>query len=114
MTDDPGAEPYGFEPDVDDYDVVHVSLNWGILSLVAFLIVVTFQVFDLGFLNVSLVHVMRITMVLTPVGFILGLIGMKFGDGRQIAKIGAFLNGVVLFCILVLLPLTSTVLRLIR
>ncbi|MEM7584139.1 MAG: hypothetical protein AAF560_12200 [Acidobacteriota bacterium] len=107
----PSLEPTPQSSDNDDYDVIQISLNWGFLSLLAFLTIVTFQMFGTDFLHLRLTHVIFSTLVLAPVGFVLGLIGLKFGRSPQIARVGVFLNGVVIFCVLVLLPLTFAILR---
>ncbi len=111
---DLSSGPYVNPSDGDDYGVVHVSLSWGFLSLLAFLVVVTFQLFGSEVLHLQFNYIIFSTLILSPVGFVLGLIGLKFGRSPQIAKVGVFLNGVVLFCIFVLLPVTFAILRSLR
>lgn len=95
----------------DDYEVVRISISWGMLSIVAFAVILTLQMFGIRVLGLSLAQVVGATLVLSFVGFALGLVGVRFGRARGAAKLGAFLNGVVLLCIFILLPLTFAILR---
>ncbi len=101
----PGAS--GFE---EDYQVIRLKVSWGALSVIAFVTVLTLQLFGRT-LGVSLRDVIGATMALSVAGFVLGLIGLWFGKSRGAARAGAFLNGVVLLCIFVILPATYMILR---
>ena len=95
----------------NDYQVISLSISWGMVSITAFVAIVALQIFDLG---ANLTQVVFATMGLAIGGFALGLIGLKFGRSRVAARTGAFLNGVVLLCIIVILPVTLMVLRWLR
>ena len=103
------SPPTDFEE--DDYAVVRVSIGWGTLSILAFAIVLALQLFGRQVFGLRLIQVVGATLPLSFVGLALGLIGTRLGRGRKAAKLGAFLNGVVLFCVFVLLPVVFQVLK---
>ena len=76
--------------------------------------IMAIQFFGYTFFGLRLAQMALSTLGLSALGFTLGLIGMRFGRGRRAARLGAFLNGVVLFCVFVLLPLTFQILRALR
>ncbi len=94
----------------NDYQVIRLRVSWGALSVLAFAAVLTLQLFG-RVLGVSLREVIAGTMGLSVAGFALGLIGLRYGRSRGAARAGAFLNGVVLLCIFVILPATAMILR---
>ena len=105
------AEVYRPESDFEnDYQVIDLSISWGMLSVVAFAAVLALQLFG-RVLGVGLREVIFGTLALSIAGFILGLIGLKLGRSRGAARVGAFLNGVVLLVIFVILPVAFQVLR---
>ncbi len=101
---DPGASDFE-----NDYQVISLSISWGMLSIAAFAVILTLQLFG-RVLGVSLAQVIGATLVLSIAGFALALIGLRFDRGRGAATVGAFLNGVVLG-IFLLVPVASQVLR---
>ncbi len=104
---EPRTGPSDFD---DDYQVVRLRISWGSLSVVAFIVILILQLFGRQF-GANLIEVNLGTMALSAAGFVLGLIGLKLGDSRGAARLGAFLNGVVLLCIFVILPVTFMILR---
>ncbi len=104
---EPRTGPSDFD---DDYQVVRLRISWGALSVAAFVVGMVLQL--LGWrLGVSLGQLTAATMALSVAGCALGLIGLRFGKSRGAARVGAFLNGVVLLCIFILLPAAYTILR---
>ncbi len=101
----PGASDYE-----NDYQVIRLRVSWGMLSVLAFAAVLTLQLFGRT-LGVSLAQATGGTLVLSVAGLALGLVGLRCGKSRGAARLGAFLNGVVLLCIFVILPATSMILR---
>lgn len=101
-------------PEGDDYEVIRVSISWGALSILAFIALMTLQVFGFRVFGLRLGQLTAATLALAFAGFVLGLIGTRLGRARRAAKVGLFLNGVVLFCVFVLMPLTFQVLRSLR
>lgn len=95
----------------NDYQVIRLSISWGMFSIAAFVGVLTLQVFGPQ-LGVNLIQVIGGTMALSMGGFAAGLIGLKFGNNRGGAKVGAFLNGVVLLCLFIILPAFQVLSRL--
>ncbi len=102
---DPGFS--GFE---NDYQVIPLSITWGSMSIVAFVIILILQLSG-RMLGLGLFQIIGATLGLSVAGFVLGLIGLKFGRSHGAAKVGAFLNGVVLLCIFVILPVVFQILR---
>ncbi|MCP3956467.1 MAG: hypothetical protein GY719_01300 [bacterium] len=98
----------------EDYEVLRISISWGLLSILVFLIVITLQIYGWRTLGINIAQLALSTLGLSVLGLALGLIGLKFGRGRRAAKVGTFLNGVVLFCVFVLLPVSFYVSRLLR
>ncbi len=100
----------GFSDFEDDYQVIRLSVNWGSTSIVAFAAVV---ILNMGgrFLGLGLFQIIGATLALSIAGFLLGLIGLKFGRGRGAARVGVFLNGVVLLCNLVILLVAFLIMR---
>ncbi len=99
------------QPGPDDYEVIRLSISWGALSILAFLLLMALQVGGARFLDLRLFQVVVATLALAAAGFVFGLVGMKFGRGRQAARLGVFFNGAVLFSVFVLVPLVSALLR---
>ena len=91
-----------------------MSISWGALSIAAFMVIMTLQIFGFTVFGLRIAQITMATLGLSALGFSLGLIGMRLGRGRKAARLGAFLNGVVLFCVFVLLPVTFQVLRALR
>jgi len=104
-------EPGAPAAEDEDYEVLRISITWGGLSIAAFALVMGLQIFGVNSLQLSYLEVIAATFALSFAGLALGLVGMKIGRGRRSARLGVFLNGVVLFCIFVLVPLTWRVLR---
>lgn len=99
------------EREADDYQVIRISISWGALSVVAFLLLMGLQIFGIRFFQLRLTQVTVATLTLSIAGFVLGLVGMRAKSGRRAARLGVFLHGTVLFCVFVLVPLTFQVLR---
>lgn len=97
-----------------DYEVVRLSIGWGSVSILAFATILTLQMFGFRVFGLDLSQVVVATLPLALSGFACGLIGLRFGRGRGAAKVGTFLNGIVLLCIFVLLPLTYQVTKWLR
>lgn len=95
---------HAHEGEDDDYEVIRVSISWGMLSILVFAVILTTQLFGLRVFGLRLSQVVA-TLPLSVAGLVLGGIGFKFGRARRAAKIGLFLNGVVLFCVFVFVPL---------
>ncbi len=108
MSESPGD--HGYSDFDNDYQVIRLSVTWGSLSVVAFVAIV---VLNLGarWFGLGLFKIIGATMALSASGFVLGLIGLKLGNSRGAARVGAFLNGVVLLCIFVILPVVFMILR---
>ncbi|MEM7351793.1 MAG: hypothetical protein AAF657_13430 [Acidobacteriota bacterium] len=94
-----------------DYEVIRLSISWGMLSLLAFASLLTVQLFGPRVFGMAFERAVALTLPLSLGGFVLGLVGLRYGDGPQIARLGVFLNGVVLLCIFVLLPATFFIMR---
>ena len=95
----------------EDYEVFRLSIGWGMLSILVFVLILALQVFDTGIWGLSSGQAVAATLPLSVIGFVLGLLGVKYNRGQSSARIGVFLNGAALFCIFVLLPITSQVVR---
>ncbi len=106
---EPRSGPGGSEFD-SDYEVVGLRVGWGGTSVIAFVATLSLHVFS-GVLGISLRQAMVGTLVLPVAGLGLGLIGLRFGHSRRASRAGVFLNAVVLLCIFVILPATTTILR---
>ena len=98
-------------PAADDYEVIRLSISWGVLSIAAFLALISLQLFGVSYLRLSYLRVFVATLALAFVGLALGLTGLRIGRGRRSARVGVFLNGVVLLCIFVLVPVVFSILR---
>ena len=103
----PDSGSSGFD---NDYQVINLSISWGMLSIVAFAVILTLQVFG-RVLGVTLAQMTLVTLSLAFVGFAVGLVGLRSGRGRGAARVGAFLNGTVLLCVFVILPVAYQILR---
>ena len=99
------------EGEYDDYEVFRLSISWGMLSIMAFVVVLMLQMFDSGTFGLTSFQAVAATLPLSFLGFVLGVLGIRYGRGQRAARIGVFLNGVVLCCIFVLLPVTFQILR---
>lgn len=108
---DPAAETSARDGANDDYEVVRLSIGWGALSILAFASMLIVQLGGSRVLGLSVAQATVLILPLSGVGFVLGTIGVKYGRDSRLARLGVFLNGIVLFCILVLLPLTTQILR---
>lgn len=93
----------------DDYQVIRLKVSWGAVSIVAFTAILILQLFG-RWLRVSLPQVIFGTAALALAGLVLGLIGLRFGQSRGAARVGAFLNGSVLG-IFLLVPIVTGILR---
>ncbi len=103
----------GFSDFDNDYQVIRISLNWGALSISALAVTLTVNVAGDN-LGASFGQLVAATMGLSVIGLAFGLIGMKFGRHRGAARVGAFLNGVVVaifLAIAALLPVMFQILR---
>ncbi len=98
-----------YEGEDEDYEVIRVSISWGLLSILVFAAILTTQLFGLRVFGLRLSQVVAATLPLSVAGLILGGIGLKFGRARRAAKVGVFLNGVVLFCVFLLVLMTFRV-----
>jgi len=105
------TETYASEGPDDDYEVIRISISWGMLSILVFGVILTTQLFGWRVFGLRLSQVVAATLPLSVAGVILGGIGLKFGRARRAAKIGIFLNGVVLLCVFSLVLLTLKALR---
>ncbi len=103
------GDAFGNEFD-DDYQVIRLRISWGFLSIIAFVGILALQIDTLG---VSLPQMIGGTLVLAISGFVLGLIGLKFGRSRGAARAGVFLNGTVLG-LFVLVAVGSVLMRQLR
>ncbi len=99
----------GFAGFGDDYQVIRLQISWGACSVLAFAAILAIQLLG-RWLGISLVQSIVSAALLAIVGLILGLIGLKFGRARGAARVGVFLNAVVIGMFL-LLPLVSGILR---
>ena len=111
----PGREAQDFPMEAsgqveDDYQVVRLSIGWGPVSILTFVAILILQIFGNRF-GASLGQVIFGTMAMAAAGLILGLIGLKFGHSRDAARAGAFLNGVVLLIIFIVLPVFYQIMR---
>ncbi len=111
---DPQDTPSHDEPDDEDYAVVSVPLSWGTVSLACFALLLLIQLGGHRWLGLGLGVVALSTVPLSLSGLIAGAIGWKRGKSRKTARMGVFLNGIVLFCYFVVLPVTFFVLRWLR
>ncbi len=102
---DPGAS--GFD---NDYQVINLSISWGLVSVLAFTAVLVLQLLG-GRLGVNVAEMFLGTLLLAAAGLLCGLIGLRFGRSRGAARVGAFLNGTVLLCVVVILPFVFQILR---
>ncbi len=94
----------------DDYQVIRLRVSWGALSVVAFVSILSLQMFG-DRLGISLAQMIGGTLALSVAGFALGVIGLRFGRSRGAARAGLFLNGVVLACVFIILPVAHQILR---
>jgi hypothetical protein len=93
-----------------DYQVISLSISWGLVSVVAFIAVLALQLLGRR-LGLGVPRVFGGTLLLSLIGLLCGLIGLRFGRARGAARAGAFLNGVVLLCIAIILPFVFQILR---
>ena len=98
----------------DEYEVLRISISWGLLSILAFAAAIVLHIFGWRFFGLGIARLALWTLGLSAGGFVLGLIGLRVGRGRRAARLGTFLNGVVLFCVFVLLPVSFYVSRMLR
>ena len=102
---DPGASEFE-----NDYQVISLSISWGLVSVLAFAAVLALQLLGRRF-GVGVPQMFGGTLLLSVVGLICGLVGLRVGHARGAARVGAFLNGVVLLCITIILPFVFQILR---
>lgn len=95
----------------DDYEVISLKISWAALSILSFLL--TLPARDLLQLlpwrpqNIWLWPLVppMVILGLSILGFLFGALGLKYSAHRGMAKIGMFLNGVVLAIVLALTAL---------
>ena len=90
-----------------DYEVIRISISWGALSIALFVLLMALVIFG----DLRLAQFVFATLSLSIAGSVVGLVGFRFGRSRRAARVGLFLNGVVLVCYFVLVPLIYQVLR---
>ncbi len=112
--DDIGGGPDPLDLEGGDYGVVRLRINLGILSIAAFALILVAHLFGMRVFRLSIAMVTGATLLLSVGGLVTGLLGMRFGRRRRTARLGVFLNGAVLFCFFVILPVTFWVLRWLR
>lgn len=94
-------EAYETDDDLDGYGVVRLRISWGGASLGLLAALVAFNTFYMHFAR-RMILLIGLTPLVLVAGLVLGLIGLRFDEKKDLARWSALLNGSIVGLIFLL------------